>query len=145
MTKAKNIMLVSILVFLLAGCSSSTNEASNQFTPTPKKNKIDGIQTERTTTETTLSPTPSVSPSPKPSASPKPTATVKKIVNNPPPPLKTTQCKYSCSGPDRDCADFSTHNEAQAFFNCCGFTRTNDPMKLDGLGVDDGLACESLP
>lgn len=54
-------------------------------------------------------------------------------------------CKYSCSGPDKDCSDFSTHNEAQAFFNCCGFSATNDPMKLDSVGVGDGIACESLP
>lgn len=54
-------------------------------------------------------------------------------------------CKYSCSGPDKDCPDFSTHDEAQAFFNCCGFTATNDPMKLDSVGVGDGIACESLP
>lgn len=54
-------------------------------------------------------------------------------------------CKYSCSSPDRDCSDFSTHAEAQAFFNCCGFTVTNDPMKLDSVGVGDGVACESLP
>lgn len=54
-------------------------------------------------------------------------------------------CKYSCSSPDRDCSDFSTHSEAQAFFNCCGFTATNDPMKLDSVGVGDGVACESLP
>lgn len=54
-------------------------------------------------------------------------------------------CKYSCSSPDRDCADFSTHAEAVAFFNCCGFTATNDPMKLDSVGVGDGDPCESLP
>lgn len=54
-------------------------------------------------------------------------------------------CKYSCSSPDRDCADFSTHAEAQTFFNCCGFTATNDPMKLDSVGVGNGVACESLP
>ena len=54
-------------------------------------------------------------------------------------------CKYSCSSPDRDCADFSTHAEAQAFFNCCGFTATYDPMRLDSVGVGDGVACESLP
>ncbi|MCC6711505.1 MAG: thermonuclease family protein [Candidatus Pacebacteria bacterium] len=54
-------------------------------------------------------------------------------------------CKYSCSGPDRDCVDFSTHAEAVSFFNCCGFSVDNDPMKLDGVGVDDGEPCESLP
>lgn len=57
----------------------------------------------------------------------------------------TSTCKYSCSSPDRDCSDFTTHSEAQAFFNCCGFTATNDPMKLDSVGVGDGIACESLP
>ncbi len=54
-------------------------------------------------------------------------------------------CMYSCSSPDRDCEDFSTHSEAQEFFECCGFTETNDPMKLDSLGTGDGVACESLP
>ena len=54
-------------------------------------------------------------------------------------------CKYSCSSPDRDCSDFSTHAEAQTFFNCCSFTANNDPMRLDSVGVGDGIACESLP
>lgn len=54
---------------------------------------------------------------------------------------------YDCNGPDLDCGDFSTHAEAQGFFNECGFTAANDPMRLDGRGndVDDGIACESLP
>ena len=47
---------------------------------------------------------------------------------------KSGSCKYSCTGPDLDCSDFSSHAEAQAFFNCCGFTATNDPMRLDGRG-----------
>lgn len=53
-------------------------------------------------------------------------------------------CKYSCSSPDRDCSDFSSHSEAQAFFNCCGFTAQNDPMRLDNTGVGDGIACENI-
>lgn len=57
----------------------------------------------------------------------------------------TTSCQYSCSNPDRDCKDFATHAEAVSFFNCCGFTATNDPMRLDGIGVDDGDPCESNP
>lgn len=52
---------------------------------------------------------------------------------------------YSCSGPDLDCSDFASHTQAQSFFNSCGFTATNDPMKLDSVGVGDGVACESLP
>lgn len=41
---------------------------------------------------------------------------------------------------DRDCGDFKTHAEAQAFFSAAG---PGDPHKLDSDG--DGLACESLP
>lgn len=52
---------------------------------------------------------------------------------------------YSCTGPDLDCSDFSTHAQAQSFFDSCGFTATYDPMKLDSVGVGDGVACESLP
>lgn len=53
-------------------------------------------------------------------------------------------CKYFCAGPDKDCSDFSSHEEAQEFFNCCGFTAQNDPMRLDGVGVGDGIACENI-
>lgn len=53
-------------------------------------------------------------------------------------------CKYSCSSPDRNCSDFSSHAEAQAFFNCCGFSAQNDPMNLDSVGVGDGVACENI-
>ncbi len=103
----------------------------------------------------TPSPVQSVVPTPSPKATPKPTIAPK--IN--PSPKPTTSVKSnnsgstssggsagrSCTGPDLDCKDFATHAEAQAFFNGCGFTATNDPMKLDGTGVDDGIACESLP
>jgi micrococcal nuclease len=56
-----------------------------------------------------------------------------------------SSCKYPCDGPDRDCSDFSTHAEAIEFFNCCGFSATYDPMKLDSTGIGDGNPCESLP
>ena len=57
----------------------------------------------------------------------------------------SSACLYSCTSPDRDCADFSSHTQAVSFFKCCGFTAPNDPMKLDGTGIDDGDPCESLP
>jgi micrococcal nuclease len=76
---------------------------------------------------------------PKPTPSPKPTSAPSSSVNN------GNSSGKSCSGPDLDCGDFSTHTQAQAFFDGCGFTATNDPMKLDGTGVGDGIACESLP
>lgn len=53
-------------------------------------------------------------------------------------------CGYSCVEYDLDCSDFSSHREAQDFFDCCGFTANDDPMKLDSLGVGDGIACEDL-
>lgn len=52
---------------------------------------------------------------------------------------------YSCSGVDYDCSDFATQKQAQAFFDGCGFSATNDPMKLDSVGIGDGVACETLP
>ena len=43
---------------------------------------------------------------------------------------------------DKDCQDFTTHTQAQAFFMSQGGP-ANDPHKLDGN--HDGKACESLP
>ena len=40
---------------------------------------------------------------------------------------------------DRDCGDFSSWKEAQAFFKSAG---PGDPHRLDGDG--DGIACEGL-
>lgn len=44
------------------------------------------------------------------------------------------------SSGDRDCSDFSSHAEAQAFFEDAG---PGDPHGLDRDG--DGEACETLP
>lgn len=66
-----------------------------------------------------------------------------------PPVLGTYQnadCQYSCQHPDKDCSDFLTQAQAQVFFLCCGFSATNDPMRLDGAnGIGNSQACESLP
>lgn len=43
---------------------------------------------------------------------------------------------------DRDCSDFSTQKEAQAFFEANGGP-ARDPHKLDQ--DKDGVACETLP
>lgn len=60
--------------------------------------------------------------------------------------VSARSCQYACSGPDRDCADFSSTAEAQTFFNCCGFSAINDPMRLDhATEPGNGLVCESLP
>lgn len=42
-------------------------------------------------------------------------------------------------GPDRDCSDFGSWAEAQAFYDKAG---SGDPHRLDGDG--DGVACEGL-
>jgi micrococcal nuclease len=46
------------------------------------------------------------------------------------------------SGGDKDCSDFTTHAQAQAFFISQGGPGS-DPHRLDSDG--DGVACESLP
>jgi len=49
---------------------------------------------------------------------------------------------YDPFGADRDCGDFDTHDEAQAFFEAAGGPES-DPHRLDGDGNE--IACESLP
>lgn len=50
---------------------------------------------------------------------------------------------YDPNGPDRDCGDFDTQQEAQIFFEAAGGPE-KDSHRLDG-NDDDGLVCESLP
>ncbi|MGB0389148.1 MAG: excalibur calcium-binding domain-containing protein [Ardenticatenaceae bacterium] len=49
---------------------------------------------------------------------------------------------YDPFGPDRDCGDFSTQREAQAFFEAAGGP-ASDRHRLDR--DNNGVACESLP
>jgi len=53
-----------------------------------------------------------------------------------------TPLPYDPLGEDRDCGDFSTQAEAQAFFEAAGGPGS-DPHRLDSDG--DGVVCESLP
>lgn len=55
-------------------------------------------------------------------------------------PSPTAKSTTQYSGADKDCGDFKTHAQAQAFFESAG---VGDPHKLDS--DDDGSACESLP
>ncbi len=50
--------------------------------------------------------------------------------------------RYDPQGPDRDCSDFATQEEAQQFFLAAGGP-LSDPHRLDA--DHDGIACESLP
>ena len=57
-------------------------------------------------------------------------------------PTMTVSTRYDPDGPDRDCPDFATQAEAQAFFIAAGGP-ARDPHRLDG--DNDGIACENLP
>jgi competence protein ComEC len=92
-------------------------------------------------------PTPA-EPSPAPaSPTPAPTSPPAARPTLPPPPARAAPTpapglRYDPRGPDRDCGDFATHAEAQAFFVAAGGPG-RDPHRLDG--DHDGVACESLP
>ena len=53
------------------------------------------------------------------------------------------QPMLSTSGEDKDCSDFATHAQAQAYFESKGGSPTNNVDRLDS--DHDGIACESLP
>ncbi|MFZ3579580.1 thermonuclease family protein [Virgibacillus sp. DJP39] len=55
---------------------------------------------------------------------------------------ETSGLLYDPSGPDRDCGDFDTHQQAQDFYEAAGGPQ-KDPHRLDGDG--EGVACDSLP
>jgi micrococcal nuclease len=94
----------------------------------------------------TVRPTPTdVQPSPQPPTPipSKPTATSRPTAANLVATATTVAAlRYDPNGPDRDCPDFATHAEAQAFFIAAGGP-ARDPHRLDG--DHDGIACEALP
>lgn len=55
----------------------------------------------------------------------------------------TEQSATDISSRDKDCSDFVTQNEAQAYFESKGGSPTNNVDRLDS--DHDGTACESLP
>jgi micrococcal nuclease len=57
------------------------------------------------------------------------------------PAAQAANLRYDPFGPDRDCGDFSTQREAQAFFEAAGGPAT-DRHRLDR--DRDGVVCESL-
>jgi hypothetical protein len=60
----------------------------------------------------------------------------------PPSPSAGYTGPYDPHGPDRNCSDFATHAEAQAFYEAAGGP-TQDPHHLDS--DRNGVACEDLP
>ena len=59
-----------------------------------------------------------------------------------PAPSLPTDLRYDPFGPDRNCGEFDTYEEALAFFRAAGGPES-DPHRLDVNG--DGQPCESLP
>jgi hypothetical protein len=57
-------------------------------------------------------------------------------------PAKPSGLKYDPNGPDRNCSDFDTYQEALAFYRAAGGP-ARDPHGLDN--DHDGIPCENLP
>ncbi|MGJ7922004.1 YHYH domain-containing protein [Neobacillus sp. LXY-4] len=57
----------------------------------------------------------------------------------------TESTATSTTSYDKDCTDFSSYDEVVTYWNSKGYTRYNDPERLDGWGnaVDDGIPCEA--
>ena len=58
-------------------------------------------------------------------------------------PLPEPEPVCSCAGNIHDCANFSTHRDAQACFEYCMSVGRGDIHHLDA--DNDGVACERLP
>lgn len=143
-----------IVLLLLIGVVTGSNEKKAEGgtvlpSPAPAEVKAETVQASVEPIVSSL-PSPSSTTAP-PIASPTPAKSSQTPSTKASIKTETTQnpsgaCKYSCTSPDRDCKDFSRQAEAQAFFDCCGFSASNDPMRLDKpTGVGNGKACESLP
>ncbi len=92
-------------------------------------------------------PTPVLTPTPQPSPTPTPMVTPTSIPTpipkaTPTPTPGAVELKYDPAGPDRNCSDFDTWAEAQAFYEAAGGPET-DRHRLDR--DSNGVACESLP
>jgi len=72
---------------------------------------------------------------------PPPTPTPAAIEGEAQSPASDVELRYDPHGPDRDCGDFQTHAQAQAFYEAAGGP-AQDPHRLDADG--DGIACASL-
>jgi hypothetical protein len=157
-------------IWTAAAVASMTGQPA---TVTKQEKSVEGVQTvdqkifelPTATPEptATITPTPTVTPAPtitpKPIYKPKPTSTpipVKAFVAIPTPtkapviqhvqpatqPIQQAPQTVS-SGGDKNCSDFATHAEAQAYFNSKGGSPSNN---VDGLDRDhDGIACENNP
>ena len=137
----------------------TTHQLSSQLPPTtvrPASTPTVVPTALRTATAVTTAPTriPIPSPTELPTTLPTQTASLSTAIatvttsatataTSPAPiPTPTTGLRYDPNGPDRDCSDFDTQEEAQEFFIAAGGPE-KDPHDLDR--DHDGIACESLP
>jgi micrococcal nuclease len=93
-------------------------------------------------TTATRTPTDELDLGSSPEASPSVTVFLPAAMTPEPSPASPGGLRYDPNGPDRDCNDFATQAEAQAFFVAAGGP-TRDRHRLDG--DKDGVACEDLP
>ena len=84
-------------------------------------------------------PTADAEPAPALTETPEPPSVV---ITPTPPPTVPPGLKYDPFGPDRNCGDFDTYEEALEFYLAAGGP-AQDPHNLDSNG--DGKPCDSLP
>ena len=128
-------------------CESLPGARIRRASPTPTPQSPTPMPQSPTPTPTPQSPTPTPTPqSPTPTPqSPTPTPTPQSPTPAPQEPTPTPESSTpgtDPSGADRNCSDFATWAEAQAFYEAAGGPET-DRHRLDGDG--NGIACESLP
>jgi hypothetical protein len=55
---------------------------------------------------------------------------------------ETVELRYDVNGPDRDCGDFNTHAEAQAFFEAAGGPQSDRHRLDDGRVMVFRIFCQ---
>ncbi len=114
-----------------AGDSGTPQEAVTQADTSSQSSNAAPTTESETNTEPTATPTTQETP----------TTTVS-VPTPEPTPSTTASC--SCSTNSYNCGDFTTHDQAQAVYECCMNQVGYDVHQIDGSD-NDGQACESLP
>jgi Excalibur calcium-binding domain len=133
--------LVAVLAVL--GISSASYNASAPHSLVAKPVTTPIVEQVKGATAPTATPIPTGTPTPTLTPVPKQKYIVPTMPYIPPtlaPEKQSNQSEPVYSDEDKDCSDFATHSEAQAFFEAAG---AGDPHRLDRDG--DGVACEDLP
>lgn len=113
------------------GNSDTPQETSTEADTSPQDLKTAPTSTLETDTEPMATPSANAAPAP--------------TVSDPTPESNTsTTASCSCSTNSFNCGDFTTHDQAQAVYECCMNQVGYDVHQIDGSD-NDGQACESLP